>query len=168
MGYILGHEFGHSLTMLATLFDKSRALEDAWPAATKAKFDNRARCVSQSLDDEVKTDSDREFLQTKLWLEEAVADSSESIFRAQNVFVFCHVFLAGLRAAFDALQDTQREAQTKRTPTTTKLIGYEKYSDEQLFFMNFATVRGANFCFRARQQPRFSSSFSAIRATIER
>ena len=88
MGFILGHEFGHSLTMLATVFDKSRALEDAWPTATKAKFDDRARCVSQAFKDEVKTASDHELLQTKLWLEEAVADSGKSYFRSTKQFLF--------------------------------------------------------------------------------
>ncbi|KAL8798780.1 MAG: hypothetical protein Q9182_006392 [Xanthomendoza sp. 2 TL-2023] len=114
-GALMGHEISHAFDSMGRYFDADGNQTDWWDSQTKAQDAQRSQCFIDQYSQFSATGPDGGLvhLDGALTLDENLADDR------------------GLRAAFQAWQTRNRKNPDK------KLVGLERFSKEQIFFLSY-------------------------------
>jgi len=117
IGLVQGHEVSHGVDNMGRHYDSKGRLEDWWTPETNANFEEKSKCFIDQYSSYYITDGSGRKIHVngKLTLGENLADNG------------------GLRQAWNAYKSNGSHVQ-QRMP------GLEKYTPDQLFFINFAQV----------------------------
>ncbi|CAF3720549.1 unnamed protein product [Rotaria sp. Silwood1] len=119
IGTIIGHEITHGFDDFGRKYDKDGNRILWWTNETIKKFNERKQCIINQYD------------QYRVTLAETELKINGSQTQGENI-----ADISGLKEAFFAYQNWVRLTGTEEK----KLPGLQKYSSEQLFFINFGSM----------------------------
>ena len=122
LGRTIGHEIAHGFDSTGIKYDADGNLKDWLSPGDQEKFEEKAKCFVEQYNQYEVFPGKR--INGSFTLDENIADN------------------LGLELAYRAYKHAERDGQVEQSK---KLLGLEKLSPEQLFFLSYATVRNARF-----------------------
>ncbi|KAF9305210.1 hypothetical protein BGZ74_010989 [Mortierella antarctica] len=124
IGVVAAHELAHGFDNRGQSYDENGALRDWWEPSSLQAFENKSKCFIEQYNEYTIDGPDGKKHNVNGWstLGENIADNG------------------GLKIAYEAWKQRQRNAKHNNR----KLPGLEKYTTEQLFFIQYARAHCGN------------------------